>query len=551
MPLPVAAIVIKQYARALSLSCAAFALTLSCAVTCTAEESIDDTLANTPIADKWAVIVGISEFKKSELNLQYAAKDATDFRNFLVNKCQFAPDHVKLLTNSQATKNRILDVMGDSWLPHVTLPEDLVVIFFSSHGSPSEMDVAGVNYIVAHDTNPEKLFTTGIDIQDLAATIKKRVHASRVLVIFDACHSGGAGDASKGIARKGNVDTALLQGTGCMVICSSQKNEASWESKKYPNGVFTHTLIDALQSKGQRTKLTDAFSYLKSGVQQQVVAERGVMQTPVLEMSKWKGRDLVLAAKPASPRKPMVADEPDVVPQETRPALPSQQATMATQPQSTRPLQSAPPSYSKPPTYNAPPALPTYNAPSAVNDAPARIPNLAGHWIGTNGADYNIWQNGREYGWTMPVGIIGKGIISDDGKTAIAQWTGVLNGSSTARIECDASGNVMRTVASDGHIFVRSENRQLLPKAVCPDLKGLWISSRGQQFEIWQIGSTFGWNVPQFAEVGGGTINFKGNEVTVSWTGIYGGQFTGDLVFDRNGRAVKMVGPSGMAITRR
>lgn len=521
----------KKCAHVLAAACVAFALFLpglSPQPACAAEESIDDALANTPISDKWAVIVGISEFKSKELNLQYAAKDATDFRNFLVNKCNFAPDHVKLLTNSQATKNRILDVMGQSWLPYVTLPDDLVVIYFSSHGSPSEMDVAGVNYIVAYDTNPDKLYTTGIDIEALASAIKKRVHANRVLVIFDACHSGGASDASKGIARKGNVDTSLLQGTGCMVICSSQKNEASWESKKYPNGVFTHTLIDALQSKGTQTRLTDAFSFLKSGVQQQVVSERGVMQTPVLEMSKWKGRDLVLAAKPASPRKPMVADEPDVVQQETPAARPSQQVAMTTPPASAPPVQVAPP----------------------VQAAPARIPNIAGHWIGTNGADYDIWQDGRNYGWTMPAGIIGKGTISDDNKTCIAQWTGALNGSSTARIECDAAGNVTRTVASDGHIFVRSENRHLLPKAVCPDLAGTWISPYRQPITIWQIGSTFGWNLlPMSNEMGSGSINFKGTEVTVSWTGPHGGQFTGDLVFNGR-RAVKMVGPSGLTFTR-
>ena len=523
---------------ALASLCALLLLALSSAATYAAGESLDDTLINTPIADKWAVIVGISEFQKSSLNLQYAAKDATDFRNFLVNKCQFAPDHVKLLTNSQATKNRVLDVMGDGWLPHVTLPNDLVVIFFSSHGSSSELDVAGVNYIVAHDTNPDKLFTTGINIQDLADTIKKRVHTSRVLVIFDACHSGGAGDASKGIRRQANVNASeLAQGTGCMVICSSQKNEASWESKKYPNGVFTHTLINAFQSKGPATKLTDAFAFLKNGVQQEVVAERGVMQTPVLEMSKWKGRDLILAAKPASPRKPMVADDSDVVPQQTAITIP-----MGSTPHNqTSPVQSSPPPVQSIPVQSAPPA----------QSAPPRIPNLAGHWVGTNGADYHFWQNGRDYGWEMPVGIKGKGTISEDGKSATSQWTGVVNGSGSFIMDYDASGNLIRTIASDGHIFVRAENRRLLPQVVCPDLQGTWITTRGMQVQMWQIGHVFGWNIPQFAEFGSGQVNFKGDEVSVSWAGLNGGgQFTGQLAY-KNGRAVQMVGPSGLNITRR
>ncbi len=37
-----------------------------------------------PVKDKWALIVGISEFANPEYKLRYAAKDAQDFRNFLV-----------------------------------------------------------------------------------------------------------------------------------------------------------------------------------------------------------------------------------------------------------------------------------------------------------------------------------------------------------------------------------------------------------------------------------------------------------------------------------
>lgn len=259
--------------------------------------------ANSPVKDKWAVVIGVSSFSAPEINLKYAAKDAEDFKNFLIDKCHFANDHVKLLTNEAATRDRILDVLGDSWLPRVSLSDDLVVIFISTHGSPAAMDVMGVNYLVAYDTNPEKLFTTGIPLQRLADTIKERVHSKRVLVILDTCFSGSAG-GTKSLYRSGNVDAnAIALGTGHVVICSSSKSEVSWESKKYKNGVFTRTLMDALLAKGENTKLGEAFAQLKDRVEEQVAAERGVVQTPVLEASKWKGNDLVLAVMPTNPRK--------------------------------------------------------------------------------------------------------------------------------------------------------------------------------------------------------------------------------------------------------
>ncbi len=154
-------------------------------------------IVNKPVTDKWAVVVGVSKFANPALNLRYPAKDAQDFYNYLITRGNFKPDHVKLLLNEKATRERILDVLGDSWLPRVALPDDLVVIFISSHGSASDSDICGVNYVVAHDTNPDKLFTTGIAMKSLAGTIKDRVHAERVLVVLDTCHAGGASE-SKG-----------------------------------------------------------------------------------------------------------------------------------------------------------------------------------------------------------------------------------------------------------------------------------------------------------------------------------------------------------------
>ncbi len=41
--------------------------------------SIDKLRINGPIGDKWAVVIGISDFKDKSINLKYAAKDAQDF----------------------------------------------------------------------------------------------------------------------------------------------------------------------------------------------------------------------------------------------------------------------------------------------------------------------------------------------------------------------------------------------------------------------------------------------------------------------------------------
>ncbi len=255
-----------------------------------------------PITDKWALVVGISKFKDPSLNLRYAAKDATDFRNFLVNDAGFAPDHVHLLVDEHATKEQILKEFGDKWLPRVARPNDLVVLYFSTHGSPSEMDIRGVNYIVTHDTMRDSLFSTGLAMREVVEAINERINSKRILVIMDACHSGAATTEHKGLVRQSNFDAAAIaQGTGQMVICSSQPSEVTWESKNYQNGVFTRHLIEGLREKDGHVTLEQAFKLIQNRVQEEVLRDRGEVQSPVLS-SKWSGEDLILAVKPTDPK---------------------------------------------------------------------------------------------------------------------------------------------------------------------------------------------------------------------------------------------------------
>lgn len=277
--------------------------TESKAIESNAIESQSETpTAASPVADKWALIVGISKFNDEKINLKFAAKDATDFADFLIKHENFAPDHVLLLTDDKATRKNILESLGSKWLPRLAMPSDLVVLYFSTHGSPSDIDEGGVNYLIAHDTELDNLYATGIPMQDLVHMIKGRVHSDRIVIFLDACHSGATTADGKGIVRVSNVDAdAVVQGTGQLVISSSAPNERSWESKNDSNGVFTKHLISALSKNGVATTLGSAFGDLKQEVQAEVLRDRAQLQTPVMR-SKWQGADLALALPPVRPR---------------------------------------------------------------------------------------------------------------------------------------------------------------------------------------------------------------------------------------------------------
>lgn len=260
-------------------------------------------LSHKPVRDKWALIVGIGEFGNNKIpRLKYAAKDARDFYNYLTKEAHFAPDHVRILLDEKATQRRIMSELGSKFLARMARPDDMIVLFFSTHGSPSQMDLRGKNYIVANDSDPEDLFATGIEMQKVLESIQSRVLSDRVLLVLDACHSGSASTEGKGLMRSGNFDAAsLAEGSGQMVICSSKPDEQSWESKRYENGVFTKNLLDNLRADNSNVALTAAFERASQAIQNEVREDHpGARQTPVMQ-SKWSGSDLRLAVKPAAP----------------------------------------------------------------------------------------------------------------------------------------------------------------------------------------------------------------------------------------------------------
>lgn len=253
-----------------------------------------------PITDKWALVVGISKFKNSNYDLRYAAKDAKDFYTYLVNDAGFKKDHVLLLLDGAATRENIITAFGDKFLPAVAQPDDMIVVFVSTHGTPKHKDQGGRNYIVAHDTDINKLYATGVDMDELYRRVKEAVPSDRALIVMDTCYSGGGVPGAKAMNDGANFSAAeLAQGSGHLVITSSSPNERSWESQITPNGVFTKYLLETLRAKKGDVKLS--FSEAQEKVSWEVKSAFNTTQTPQLG-GEWEGRNLMLGLPVTKPR---------------------------------------------------------------------------------------------------------------------------------------------------------------------------------------------------------------------------------------------------------
>ncbi len=247
---------------------------------------------NRPIKQKWAVIINLSKYKERRLALNDPMLDdcGKEFRDYLIDEHggRFSAKHVRLLNNMQATRQNIINSIGDKWLGPLAKPDDLVVVFISTNSFPT---TDGSAYLCTYDTALDNVYGTCISIGDVMDTIRQHVKAERIVLVLQAAYSGTAhlSEGTRQTARNLNVDTnKVTVGTGFIILSSSQPDQMSW------GNIFSKNLIAALKDKDGLISLGEAFQ--KARAKTEVDTEHGrnmAKQTPVLK-ADWKGHALIV-----------------------------------------------------------------------------------------------------------------------------------------------------------------------------------------------------------------------------------------------------------------
>ncbi len=208
------------------------------------------------VGSRWAVVVGVSAYKDTTIpQLRYAHRDAQAFADFLKspNGGAFNDDHILVMLNEQATRKSFIDALF-SFLAE-TKSEDLVMIFFSGHGSSISRDQS---YFLMSDTKLRDLENTAVAMKEIQNAVTKNIPAERVIVFSDACFSGNVNIffiGRRSIDTEKNLINRYLQELGrskpgLLSITSSSEGEISREGWVYwEHGLFTYFLIAGLGGK--------------------------------------------------------------------------------------------------------------------------------------------------------------------------------------------------------------------------------------------------------------------------------------------------------------
>jgi len=220
------------------------------------------------------ITVGVSEYRQTNFNLRYAAKDAQDIHTYFKNKAKLKYElRQTQLLNRQVSRETVLKLRKQL---EQSRPQDRVILFFAGHGL---LDQEKNYYFAPHEINfdhPEKEGLRFEEIEDLLDGIPAR----EKLLLIDTCN---AGELDKELQAEqisftqpqGLIKARAIRGfkitqhlginklnqlleenfhdlrrdTGATIITSSQGLEYALESAQWKNGVFTFALLEGLQSR--------------------------------------------------------------------------------------------------------------------------------------------------------------------------------------------------------------------------------------------------------------------------------------------------------------
>ena len=174
----------------------------------------------------YAIVIGVENYPGSSYDLDYCRDDAEDVYSFLISNCNFEPENIILLLDSNATNSAIKNAFSQTY--YKITSEDLFLFYFSGHGGDHS---TWGEYLCPYDSiepfNPSHTYFDYV----LEARLDS-LNCAEKFVLTDACNSGGM--------------IFECQATGTYMMTSCMDYEISYESSNLEHGIFTYYFLRSL-----------------------------------------------------------------------------------------------------------------------------------------------------------------------------------------------------------------------------------------------------------------------------------------------------------------
>jgi len=218
------------------------------------------------VPNVYALMIGVNDYKDDKLNLTYPVKDAKALGNAIeMTAGEFlGPEHIFMYhlnsdvrgANGYATPERDNIRRALAEIGERAQPEDVVLIFFGGHGMMKGLVDQKFTLLTAEATKENPIGISTTDLQSwLSPEGPHKMKANKMILIFDACHSG---QASKELftMMSYNEDRTnrirqmedLREKSGLLILAASAPNQAAYELPQYEQGLLTYCLLKPLKN---------------------------------------------------------------------------------------------------------------------------------------------------------------------------------------------------------------------------------------------------------------------------------------------------------------
>jgi Flp pilus assembly protein TadD len=202
--------------------------------------------------EAYAVVAGISQYRDKRLvGAPYAGADARSIADALVDSARLAKTDVLLLTDAEASHQKILRAVHE-WIPRRASPDALVYVYYAGLGTivPSSGEAA----LIPWDGNPEQADRL-IPVKALYDALSA-ARVRQTILLLDTCFIAGGGRCPSlrpNQARSGAVlPLGIIPDNGVIAFVASSGKEASLEFPRVKHGLFTHYLVNGLYGEADR-----------------------------------------------------------------------------------------------------------------------------------------------------------------------------------------------------------------------------------------------------------------------------------------------------------
>jgi caspase domain-containing protein len=226
-------------------------------------------------------------------NLDGAVNDAEELRQILIARYGFHSADVHVLTNAQATRERIL-AEARRWLIDGASAGDVSLFFYAGHGSQMKNSRSPEADKLDETIVPADANRGALDIRDkeLAALFGPALDKKVLLtLIVDSCHSGSIGRGAPRATKfrfvqpdqRDAADASVptpLEARGAVVLSAAQDYQLAAETEdeaKRPHGLFSWALVKTLRSMPLNQSADRTFLQIRALMQ-----SGDIVQNPVL-----------------------------------------------------------------------------------------------------------------------------------------------------------------------------------------------------------------------------------------------------------------------------